>query len=211
MSMPCNKGECPNGELKEVKERKRGRVFWMEGAIAVLLDTKAVVRPNENSKDCLKIFEFPRETSAASSQCRDIMAQISIDAFNREGVIFVVDIVNMLSWKDHIQISDIPIRTVCPGLRRCIYHSLNRFGRFVLAYNMTHDLPWFSAHHGHYVDIFPGFCSRLILQKPVQLIQLHSFNTCCGYFFSLSPFGLFLSNSSHWICSSPEFFLRLDR
>lgn len=56
---------------------------------------------------------------------------------------------------------------------------------------MSHDLPRPSACHGHNVDIFPGLCSWLILQKPVQLIQLHNFQTCCGFFFSFRLTALF--------------------
>ena len=176
-----------------------------------LLQAEAVVCLHKNSEDGLKVFQFPRETPAAPRQRRDIMAQISIDAFCREGVIFVVDIVNMLSRKDHIQISDIPIRTVCPGLRRRVYHSLNRAGSFVSAYNMAHDLPRPSAYHGYHIDIFPSLCPRLVLQKPVQLIQLHNFGVCCGFFFCLDLIGLFLSNSLRWTCSSPGSFQRRGR
>jgi len=69
----------------------------MLGAIAFILDSKAVVSLNKNCKNRLEILQLSWKASAVPCQCWDIMAQISIDAFHREGVIFVVDIVNVLS------------------------------------------------------------------------------------------------------------------
>ncbi len=167
--------------------------------------------PEQKQPNCLEILQFSRKTSASPRQCWDIMAQISVDAFHREGVIFVVDIVNVLSWKNHIQVPKVSIGTIIFCLRGGIYHPLDRLGRFAPAYPMPHNLTWFSAHHRHNVDIFPRFCPGLVLQKPIQLIQFHNFCMLCGYFFSFPLNGLFLSNSSHWTCSSSKFSLHHGR
>ena len=181
---------------------------WETGAIEVFVKATAVISCNKNRKNRLKILQFTRKTTAAPCQCGDIMAQISIDALNSEGVIFVVNIENMLSGEDDIQITRVPIRTIVFCLRCCIYHLLNGPGGLVAAHNMAQDLPQFPAYHRHDVDIFPGFCAGLALQKPIQLIQFHNFGPGCGIFFiPLGLNGLFLSNSSHWICSSSGFFL----
>lgn len=46
------------------------------------------------------------------------MAQIRVDAFYREGVIFVMDIEDALPRKDHIQVSRVTIGTVLLRHRR---------------------------------------------------------------------------------------------
>ena len=97
--------ECPNAELKEVKEGKRDSNPWMTSAIAFFLQSETVVGLNKNSKNRLEIFQFSGKASASPCQRRDIMAQISIDTFHREGVILIVDVVNMLSRIDYVQIS----------------------------------------------------------------------------------------------------------
>jgi len=89
--------ECPNAQLKEVKEGKGNCGSWVLGAIAFFLNAKAVVYLNKNSQNGLETLQFSRKTSASPCQDRDIMVQISVDAFHREGIIFVVDIVNVLS------------------------------------------------------------------------------------------------------------------
>ena len=124
------------------------------------------------------------------------MVQISIDTLHSESVIFVVDIENVISRKDNIQISGVAIRTIIFRLRRGIYHLLNGPGGLVAAHSMAQNLPRLSAHHRHNVDIFSGFCAGLVLQKPIQLIQFHNIGPTCGNLFIL--FGLdalFLSNS----------------
>lgn len=159
--------ECPNTQLKEVEKRKRDSRSRVSGAIAVFLKAKAVVSLHENSQDCLKILQFSWKTSASPRQCRDIMAQISIDAFHCKSVILVVYIENMLPRKNHIPISIVSIRTILFRFRRRVHHFLNGVRGFLTAHGMAHDLPRFSAYHGNDVDIFPGFCPGLALQKPV--------------------------------------------
>ncbi len=183
----------------------------MAGTIEFFLDAKAVVSPYKNCKNCLEIFRLSGKASVAPRQCWDIMAQISIDTFHRESVIFVADIVNVLSWKNHIQVPKVSISTIIFRLRGGINHLLDRPGRFVPAYHMSHYLTWFSAHHRHNVEIFPCLCPGLVLHKPIQLIQFHCFCTLCRYFFSFSLNALFLSNSSHWTYSSSIFSLLPDR
>ena len=104
MSSPFLFMECPNAELKEVKEGKRDSNPWMTSAIAFFLQSETVVGLNKNSKNRLEIFQFSGKASASPCQRRDIMAQISIDTFHREGVILIVGVVNMLSWIDYVQI-----------------------------------------------------------------------------------------------------------
>ena len=130
----------------------------MMKTIAIFLEAKTVISSNENSQNRLKIFQFSRKASAAPCQCWNIMAQISIDTLNRERVILIVDIEDMPSWKDYIQIPIVSIGTIPFRLRSCIHHLLDRPGGFVPAYNMTHNLTWLSAYHRHNVDIFSGLC-----------------------------------------------------
>ena len=117
--------ECPNAELKEVKEGKRDSSPWMTSAIAFFLQSETVVGLNKNSKNRLEIFRFSGKASASPCQRRDIMAQISVDTFHCEGVILIVDVVNMLSWIDYVQIPLISICTVILCLRSSINHPLN--------------------------------------------------------------------------------------
>ena len=204
-------GECPKGELKEVKEGKGNSGPRMAGTITVLVASKTIISMNKDREDRLEILQLSRETPAPPGQGRDIMAQISIDAFHREGVILVVDVKDMFSGKDHIQISVISICAIYFRLGSRVYHPLNRPGGLIPTYSMSHYLPGFSAHHRHNVDIFPGFRPGLVLQKPVQLIQFNRFCSSRGFLVTLPSGALFLSNSLHWTCSSPEFFPRRDR
>ena len=119
------------------------------------------------------------------------MAQISIDTLHSEGVIFIVDVVNMLSRIDYVQLSLISICAVIFCLGSSIYHSLNRLGCLILTYNMPHYLPGFSTHHRHDVDVFPSSCPWFVLQVPVQLIHFQNVHNCCGFFFSRPLTALF--------------------
>ena len=159
--------ECPKEELKEVEERKRKRDPRMERAIEFFVNPKPVVSTNENSKYSLKILQLSWKASAAASQCRDIMAQVSIDAFYCEGVLLAVDIEDVLPRKDHVQISVVSVCTIDPAFWCHIHHLLDRSGRLVPAHNMPHDLPRFPAYHGYKIDVFPGFRSGFVFQKPV--------------------------------------------
>ena len=71
--------------------------------VKFFLPAEAIIGHHKNSKDSLEILQLSGETPAATRQRWDIMAQISIDTLYGKGVIFVVDIEDMLSWKDHIQ------------------------------------------------------------------------------------------------------------
>lgn len=72
-------GECPNAQLKEVKNRKGDSRAWMSGTTEVLLKPEAMIGLHKNSQDSLKIFQLSRKTPAAARQSREIMAQISVD------------------------------------------------------------------------------------------------------------------------------------
>ena len=204
-------GECPKTELKEVKERKRDRAVREKKTIEVLLLAKTITGMNKDSEDRLKVLQLSRKTSAPPGQCWDIIAQISIDPFYGEGVLFVMDIEDMPAGEYHIQIPVVSICAIEFRLASRIHHPLNGFGRLIPTYCMTHNLPRSSAHYRHNVNIFPGFRPGLVLQEPVELIQFHKFCTCYGYRFTLPPGALFLSNSSHWICLFPKFFPRRGR
>ena len=143
------------------------RGTWMEGTIVMLLKAKTIVSLHKDSKNRLEIFQFSGKASASPCQCRDIMVQISIDTFCCEGVILIVDIVNMLSWKDHIQISAVPVCAVHFRLGSHVYHLLNGSGGLVPAHSMARDLSGFSTCPRYNVVIFSGFSPGFVLQKPV--------------------------------------------
>lgn len=94
--------ECPNAQLKEIKERTGCRDPRMVGTIAVFMNSKTVVSPHEHSQNSLEIFQLSRKTSTSPRQCRNIMAQISVDTLHREGVTLVVNIEDMISGKNDI-------------------------------------------------------------------------------------------------------------
>ena len=68
------------------------------------------------------------------------MAQISVDTFYRESVTLVVDIENVPAWIDDLPVGSVAVCTILPGVRRMVYHALDRLNRFVSTYNMTGDL-----------------------------------------------------------------------
>jgi hypothetical protein len=100
----------------------------MEEMISMLLKTKTIVSLYKDSKNRLEVFQLPGKTSASPCQRGDIMAQISVDTFHREGVILIVDVVNMFSGIDYVQISLISICTVIFRLRSSVNHPLNCLG-----------------------------------------------------------------------------------
>ena len=178
----------------------------MAGAKTTFLRTKAVISANKNSKNGLKVLQLSGKAPAAPCQSRDIMPQVSVDAFHCEGITFVMDIENVLSWEDHVQIAAVPICAVLLSLWGCIHHLLDCSGRFVHTRHMTYNLSWLSAHHRHDIDIFPCFCAGLALQEPVQLIQFYGLRRAEGFaLFHIIFCALFLSNLLHWICSFPVF------
>ena len=199
--------ECPSAQLKEIKERKGNLSPRVTGTEAIFLEAKAVVGTDKNSKDSLEIFQLSGKAPATPCQRGDIMAQISVDTLHCEGIVFVVDVEDVLTRKNDIQITEISVRTVLFCLRSCIHHFLNGCRRFIQAHNMSQDLTGFPTHHRHDIDIFPRFCPGLNLQKPVQFIQLYDFGFFCTCFalFNRLFRALFLSNSSHWICSYAGF------
>ena len=88
--------------LKEVDKSKRDFSLGMVKAIVVFCNTKGVIGSDKDLNYRIKSFQLSRETPAPSGQHWDIMVQISVDTLNREGVLFVVNIVNMLSRINHI-------------------------------------------------------------------------------------------------------------
>ena len=179
----------------------------MAGEITIFLCTKAVISANKNSKDGLKVLQLSGKAPAAPCQSWDIMPQVSVDAFHCEGVAFVMDIEDVLSREDHVQIAAVPICAVLLSLWGRIHHLLDCSGRFVHTRHMTYNLSWLPAHHRHDIDVFPSFRAGLALQEPVQLIQLYRLRLAESFaLFHIIFRALFLSNLLHWICSFPVFF-----
>ena len=178
----------------------------MIGEITKFLCAKEVISANKNSKNGLKALQLSGKVSAARCQGRDIMPQVSLDPFHCEGITFVMDIEDVLSWEDHVQIASIPICAVLLSLLGCIHHLLDCSGRFVRTHHMTYNLSWIPAHHRHDIDIFPRFRAGLAFQKPVQFIQFYRlWRAESSALFHIIFRALFLSNLPHWICSFPVF------
>ncbi len=152
---------------KHAVKRKGNRSPWVEETIAMFLKAKTIVSLHKDNKNRLEVLRLPGKTSASPCRRRDILAQISMDAFCCEGVTLIVDIVNMLSRKDHIRISAVPVCAVHSHLGSHVYHPLNGSGGFVPAHSMACDLLGLSTYHRHNVDIFPGCSPGFVLQKPV--------------------------------------------
>lgn len=143
------------------------------GEITKFLCAKAVISANKNSKNVLKALQLSGKAPAARCQGRDIMPQVSVDTFHCEGVSFVMDIEDVLSREDHVQIAAVPICAELLSLWGCIYHLLYCSGRFVRTHHMTYNLSWIPAHHRHDIDAFPRFRAGLAFQEPVQLVQFY--------------------------------------
>ena len=95
------------------------------------------------------------------------MAQISVDTLNSESVLFVVNIVNMLSRIYHIQISNISVCVISTGFWRGVYYPLYSLSCFVLCHIKARYHAWISAYRGHHIHIFAGFGIWLFTNKPV--------------------------------------------
>ena len=149
--------------VKGNQREKRGQMLPDDKNGKVLFACQSGISLHKNSKDSLEILQLSGETPAAPRQCWDIMAQISVDPLYGKGVIFVVNIEDMLSRKDHIQISVVSIRTIAFRIRSCIDHLLDRPRHLVPAYGMPQNLSRISAHHRHNIDVFSGFCPGFIL------------------------------------------------
>lgn len=100
----------------------------MVGTIAVFMNSKTVVSPHEHSQNSLEIFQLSRKTSTSPRQCRNIMAQISVDTLHREGVTLVVNIEDMISGKNDIYVAGVPICAILSCLGSRVHHLLNGLG-----------------------------------------------------------------------------------
>lgn len=98
------------------------------------------------------------------------MAQVGIDAFYREGVFFVVDIEDVFSWINNIQITGITVCAVSLSIRSGIHHALDRLRSFIPADSMTYDLPRLTADHCHNINVLSRFCLRFEFKKPVKFV-----------------------------------------
>ena len=99
------------------------------------------------------------------------MAQVGIDAFYREGVFFVVDIEDVFSRIDNIQITGITVCAVSLSIGSGIHHALDRLRSFIPADSVTYDLPRLTAHHRYDIDVLSCFCLRFAFEKPVKFVQ----------------------------------------
>lgn len=98
------------------------------------------------------------------------MAQVGIDAFYREGVFFVVDIEDVFSWINNIQITGITVCAVSLRIRSGIHHALDRLRSFIPADSVTYDLPRLTADHCHNINVLSCFCLRFEFEKPVKFV-----------------------------------------
>ena len=99
------------------------------------------------------------------------MAQVGIDTFYCEGIFFVVNIEDVFSRIDNIQITGITVCAVSLGIGSGIHHALDRLRSFISADSMTYDLPWLTAHHRYDIDVLSCFCLRFAFKKPVKFVQ----------------------------------------
>ena len=113
----------------------------------MFLKAKTIVILHKDRKNRLEVLQLPGKTSASPCRRRDILVQISIEAFCCEGVILIVNMVNMLSRKDHIQISAVPVCAVHFRHGSHVYHPLNGSGGLVPAHSMACGLPGLSTYH----------------------------------------------------------------
>ena len=90
------------------------------------------------------------------------MAQVGIDAFYREGIFFVMNIEDMLSRINNIQITDITVCAVSLGIGSGIHHALDRLRSFISA-----DL---TADHCHNINVLSCFCLRFEFEEPVKFV-----------------------------------------
>ena len=117
-------GSGHKARLKEINKSKGDFPFGMVKAIVVFGNTKTIISGYKDFYYRIKSFQLSRETPAPSGQHWDIMAQISVDTLNSESVLFVVNIVNMLSRIYHIPISNISVCVISTGFWRGIYDLL---------------------------------------------------------------------------------------
>ena len=73
-----------------------------------------------------------------------------------------MDVENVPSKEDHIQISKVSVCTILLCYGSGINHLLNCSGCFILAYLVPYDLVRLSDYHGHDIDVFPRFSLWLI-------------------------------------------------
>lgn len=98
------------------------------------------------------------------------MAQVGIDAFYREGIFFVMNIEDMLSRINNIQITDITVCAVSLGIGSGIHHALDRLRSFISADRVTYDLPGLTADHCHNINVLSCFCLRFEFEEPVKFV-----------------------------------------
>lgn len=72
----------------------------------------------------IESLQLSRKTPASSGKGRNMVVQISVDTLNSEGVLFVVNIVNMLSRINHIQVAAVSVCVISTGFWRGIYDLL---------------------------------------------------------------------------------------
>ena len=99
------------------------------------------------------------------------MAQVGIDAFYCEGIFFVMNIEDVFSRINNIQITGITVCTVSLGIGSGIHHALDRLRSFISAYSVTYDLPGLTADHCHNINVLSCFCLRFEFKKPVKFVQ----------------------------------------
>lgn len=80
-------------------------------------------------------------------------AQIGVHAFYCKGISFIVDSINMLSWKNNVQIPAISISTIFLRFRCPVYDLLERLRRLIHTDAISHNLSRFSTNHCYHYFI----------------------------------------------------------
>ena len=98
------------------------------------------------------------------------MAQVGIDTFYRESIFFVMNIEDVLSRINNVQITGITVCAVSLCIGSGIHHALDRLRSFICADSMTYDLPRLTADYGHNINILSCFCLRFEFEKPIKFV-----------------------------------------
>lgn len=77
-----------------------------------------VVGVGENLHNRDQRFKLPTKAAHTPRQNGEVMTQVCADSFDRESVVFVVNIACMLAWIDHADVAQIPVCAVFQRGRR---------------------------------------------------------------------------------------------
>ena len=132
--------------------------------------TECIVSVGKNLQNSLQSFNAARKTSASTTQNRDIVPQIGINAFYATGIFFIVDISDMLTRIDYINISCITVGTVIICRRRIINQCLNTIRGLVISRIDTDNLTGNTTDKRDNIAIFPRFGCSFLSDKPIKFV-----------------------------------------